>query len=91
MQRYFVIFPIFPDTSAPDIKDLKIIDEASASKVTGSGNSQHVRKQVKADGGSSQGNSNAVSTVAVKRKPRTQVAENLAKVENSSCLNNAIF
>ena len=79
--NFIIAIFFFRCTSAPDIKDLNILDEASSSKVSGTGTSEHGRKQVEPDGGSAQGNSKAVSTVAVKRKPRTQVAESLAKVE----------
>ena len=91
MLDFIITILFFRCTSAPDIKDLNILDEASSSKVSGTGTSEHGRKQVEPDGGSAQGNSKAVSTVAVKRKPRTQVAESLAKVEKLYYQNKAKY
>jgi len=65
--------------SAPDIEDLNIVEDSSASKESNVSVPEHGRKQKVADSSRLQTGSPGVSTVAVKRKPRTQVAESLAK------------
>ena len=66
--------------SAPDIEDLNIVEDSSALKESNVSVPEHGRKQKVADSSRLQTGSPGVSTVAVKRKPRTQVAESLAKV-----------
>ena len=71
---------IFPFGSAPDIQDLNIIDEKDTAKPTTGQTNEYGRKPTKKEPARVQAASPGVSTVAVKRKPRTQVAESLAKV-----------
>ena len=66
--------------SAPDIEDLNIVEDSSASKESKAQVPDHGRKQNLENAARLQTGSPGVSTVAVKRKPRTQVAESLAKV-----------
>ena len=70
----------FHISSAPDIEDLNIVEDGSSSKESKAPVPDHGRKQNLENAARLQTGSPGVSTVAVKRKPRTQVAESLAKV-----------
>ena len=81
MYTFLIVISSLHLNSAPDIKDLNIIEEKDAK----TNNNAPVQDQgskikIRVDTTKAQGVSPGVSTVAVKRKPRTQVAESLAKV-----------
>ena len=85
-QKFYIVSKIsqgllvFHISSAPDIEDLNIVEDSSASKESKAPVPDHGRKQNLENAIRLQTGSPGVSTVAVKRKPRTQVAESLAKV-----------
>lgn len=62
------------------LQELNIVEDSSASKESKAPVPDHGRKQNLENAIRLQTGSPGVSTVAVKRKPRTQVAESLAKV-----------
>ena len=81
MYTLLIVISSLHQNSAPDIKDLNIIEEKDAkTNNNATAQDQGSKTKLRVDTTRAQGVSPGVSTVAVKRKPRTQVAESLAKV-----------
>ena len=81
MYTFLIVITSLHLNSAPDIKDLNIIEEKDAKTNNYAPvQDQGSKTKIRVDTTKAQGVSPGVSTVAVKRKPRTQVAESLAKV-----------